>query len=493
MTNQCAASSSSIRLLYFRGGLLFAWLTLLAVGSASAEDGAGAPIDRPNIIVIFADDMGYGDVGCFGATDIETPHLDRMAREGIRFTDFYVASPVCSASRAALLTGCYANRVGIAGALTDRSRHGIHEDETTIAELLKERGYATGIVGKWHLGHHPQFLPTRNGFDEWLGLPYSNDMWPFHPTLADRFPPLPLFDGERVIDDDVSAEDQRQLTVRYTERAVSFIERHADGPFFLYFAHSMPHVPLFVSDAFAGKSRRGLYGDVIMEIDWSVGRILETLARLKLDERTLVLFTSDNGPWLAYGNHAGSAAPLREGKMTVWDGGVRVPFIARWPEKIPAGATCREPAMTIDLLPTFAGLAGGKLPPLTIDGRDISPLLLGEKDAVSPHDALYFYWENQLQAVRAGKWKLHFPHPYRALRTPGRDGRPGAYEAARTDLALYDMERDPDERNNVASEHPDVVERIKRLAERARIELGDAATGQRGTGLRAAGQLADQD
>ncbi|MGC9034989.1 MAG: sulfatase family protein, partial [Verrucomicrobiia bacterium] len=275
----------------------------------------------PNIIIIFADDLGYADVVCYGAKGLKTPNIDRLAKEGIRFTDFYVAQPVCSASRAALLTGCYPNRIGISGALSPSSKIGINQNEITLAELLKQKGYATAIIGKWHLGHHSQFLPTRHGFDEYFGLPYSNDMWPLHPEAKPgTYPPLPLYENETIINPNVSPRDQEQLTTQYTERAVRFIEKNKNRPFFLYLAHSMPHVPLYVSDKFKGKSKIGLYGDVIMEIDWSVGQILEAIKRNNLDDNTLIIFTSDNGPWLSYGNHAGKAAPLREGKGTVFEG-----------------------------------------------------------------------------------------------------------------------------------------------------------------------------
>ena len=295
--------------------------------------------EQPNIVLIFTDDQGYGDVGCYGAKGFRTPNLDRLAKEGVRFTDFHVSQPVCSASRASLMTGCYANRIGIHGALGPNARHGIHADETTIAEVCKSRGYATGMVGKWHLGHHPQFLPTRHGFDSYFGLPYSNDMWPHHPEAKKgTYPKLPLIENETIIDADVTPEDQPNLTTQYTERAVKFIRASAGKPFFLYVAHSMPHVPLFVSNRHKGKSQQGLYGDVIEEIDWSVGEILKALDESKLADNTLVLFTCDNGPWLSYGNHGGSAGGLREGKGTVWEGGHRVPFIARWPGKIPAGS-----------------------------------------------------------------------------------------------------------------------------------------------------------
>jgi len=313
--------------------LLLAALHVAAPRTVAADD-------RPNVVIVFTDDQGYGDVGVFGAKGYETPNLDRMAAEGMKFTSFYSAQAVCSASRAALLTGCYPNRIGILGALGPRSKHGINAKETTIAELLKTRGYATAIYGKWHLGHHPKFLPTRHGFDDYFGLPYSNDMWPHHPTAGNRFPDLPMFKKEKIINPKVTPKDQRQLTTWYTERAVKFIEKNKDQPFFLYVPHSMPHVPLFVSDKFKGKSKQGAYGDVIMEIDWSVGQILKTLKKHKLDENTLVIYTSDNGPWLSYGDHAGTAGPLREGKGTTWDGGQREPTIMRWPGRIPAGKVC---------------------------------------------------------------------------------------------------------------------------------------------------------
>jgi arylsulfatase A-like enzyme len=444
---------------------------------------AGRP---PNVVLIFTDDQGYGDVGCYGAKGFATPNLDRMAREGIRFTDFYVAQAVCSASRAALLTGCYPNRIGILGALGPASQHGIHANERTIAEVLKPRGYATAIYGKWHLGHHPPFLPTRHGFDDYFGLPYSNDMWPHHPTA--RFPDLPLIEGETVLEHN---PDQTKLTTWYTERAVKFIDQNKDRPFFLYVAHNMPHVPLFVSDKFKGKSEQGLYGDVIMEIDWSVGQILAALKKHGLDEQTLVIFTTDNGPWLSYGNHGGSAGPLREGKGTTWDGGQRVPCLMRWPGKIPAGAVCRELAATIDILPTLAKLAGAELPRHPIDGLDIWPLVSGQPGARSPHEAYYFYWDRHLQAVRSGPWKLHFPHPYRTLagKPGGKDGKPAPYGQSETGLALFDLEKDVGETTNVADQHPEVVERLKRLADKAREDLGDSAMKQEGKGVRPPGRI----
>ena len=442
---------------------------------------------RPNFIIIFTDDQGYQDVGCFGSPNIKTPNLDRMAREGKRFTDFYVGQPVCTASRAALLTGCYPNRVGLLGALGPKSKVGISDKELTIAQALKTRGYATAIFGKWHLGDSPQFLPTRHGFDEYFGLPYSNDMWPNHPANPRNYPPLPLIQGEQVVG---LMPDQTQLSTWYTQHALSFIERNKDRPFFLYVAHNMPHVPLHVSDKFKGKSKRGLYGDVIMEIDWSVGQILASLKSNGLDEKTLVVFTSDNGPWLLYGNHAGSALPLREGKTTTFDGGLREPCIMRWPGQIPAGTVCRELAATMDLLPTFARLAGAEVPrDRIIDGRDIWPLMSGQPGATTPHEAYFYYWGKHLQAVRSGKWKLHLAHNYDHPNPPGHDGKPGKYLKGEISLALFDLETDIGETNDLADQHPEVVTRLQALAEKCREDLGDSATGHQGKGVRAPGKM----
>jgi arylsulfatase A len=426
----------------------------------------------PNFVIILADDQGYADVGCFGAEGFKTPHLDQMAAEGIRFTDFYVGQSVCGPSRAALLTGCYPNRIGMAeNTAPGYTTFGLSRNEMTIADLVKQRGYSTAIYGKWHQGHQAPFLPTHHGFDEYFGLPYSNDMWPNHPERDKfHFPPLPLMEGEKILAYD---PDQSQLTTWYTERAVRFIEKSQDRPFLLYVAHNMPHVPLYVSDKFKGQSQRGLYGDVIMELDWSVGQILATLKRTGLDENTWVLFVSDNGPWLSYGEHAGSAKPLREGKSTSWDGGSRTPAIMRWPGKIPAGVICHEPLMTIDLLPTIAHLSQTELPSHKIDGMNIWPVISGAPHVASPHEALYFYREEKLEAVRSGKWKLHFPHTYSTLggKPGGRGGYPAAYETAMTELALFDLDKDVGEQNSVAAENPDVVQRLTDLAQRFDREL----------------------
>jgi len=463
---------------------------VLVPASFAADD---SPKRLPNIVIVFTDDQGYQDVGCFGSPDIKTPNLDRMAREGRRFTSFYVAQAVCSASRAALITGCYPNRIGIHGALGPKTQYGINSSELTIAEVVKQRGYATAAFGKWHLGHHPEFLPTRHGFDEYFGLPYSNDMWPFHPTAGDRFPPLPLIENEKTIKI-MTAEDQTHLTTWYTEHAVEFIEKNKDRPFFCYVAHNMPHVPLFVSDKYKGKSARGLYGDVISEIDWSVGQILGTIKRLGLDDNTLVIFTSDNGPWLSYGDHGGCALPLREGKGTSFEGGVREPCIMRWPGKIPAGTVCREMAATIDILPTVAGLVGVELPDdRIIDGKDIWPLISGQPGAKTPHEVYcYYYYATELHAVRSGPWKLHFPHRYRSLdgRPGGTGGMPVRYTMKRTGpgLELYNLETDIGETTNVADQHPEVVKRLEALAEKAREDLGDKLTKRKGKNVRPHGE-----
>ena len=443
----------------------------------------------PNIVVVFCDDLGWGDLGCQGAQGIRTPHLDRMAREGTRFTRFYVAQAVCSASRTALLTGCYPNRVGIHGALGPKQPIGLHPDETTLAEVLKGRGYATAIVGKWHLGRPAPLLPTRQGFDEYLGLPYSNDMWPSHPTAPrNTYPPLPLMDGERVIEE---MPDQSRLTRRYTDRAVDFIRRNASRPFFLYLAHSMPHVPLFAGKDFKGRSRRGTFGDVIEEIDASVGAVLGELRRQGIDQETLVVFTSDNGPWLSYGNHAGSAGPFREGKGTSFEGGIRVPCIVRWPGRIPAGRVTDDPWMTIDVLPTVAGLVGAPLHGRKIDGRDVWPLIEGRAGASNPHPAYFIYYNvGELQAVIAGRWKLFLPHRSQTLggRSGGTNGVPASYRPMRVGLELYDLGSDPGESRDVSGANPGVVREMLRHAEAARGDLGDALTGRVGVGTRPVGR-----
>lgn len=476
------------RTLYF-----FGIITALVLTSCNDQPVTKTP-QKPNIVIVFTDDQGYQDVGIFGSPDIKTPHLDQMAREGVKLTNFYAAQAVCSASRAGLLTGCYPNRLGIHGAFMPNSMRGLNHSETTIAEMLKPLNYNTAIFGKWHLGDHPSFMPKNHGFDEYFGIPYSNDMWPLHPQQGPIFDfgPLPLYENETIID---TLTDQALLTTQITERSVDFIKRNKDNPFFLYIAHPQPHVPLYVSEKFKGKSERGLYGDVIMEIDWSVGQVLKTLKETGLDENTLVIFTSDNGPWLNYGTHAGSALPLREGKGTALEGGQREPCIIRYPKKLKAGRTIDVPMMAIDVLPTLAEITGATLPDTTIDGKSVWNIWTGETTE-SPQEAYYFYYHvNELHGVRYGNWKLYFPHTYRTLngREGGKDGYPVEYEHNTIEkIELYDLVNDISETTNVAEEHPEIVAKIKSLAEKARNELGDALIEQTGTGNRPIGQVEER-
>lgn len=462
-------------------------------GEASPPGAASRP---PNIVLIFMDDMGYADVGCFGATGYDTPAIDSLAADGMKLTDFYVPQAVCSASRAALLTGCYSDRVGIQGALMPWDTVGLGAGEETIGDVLRRRGYATACVGKWHLGHLRPHLPLQHGFDEYLGLPYSNDMWPVEfdgkPATTGakaKYPPLPLVDGNEPVAFIRTLADQDTLTARYTERALDFIDRNRARPFFLYMPHSMVHIPLGASAPFRGRSKKGLYGDVMMEVDASVGAILQRLARHGLERDTIVLFTSDNGPWLNFGAHAGSAGPFREGKGTEFEGGVRVPCAVRWPGRIPAGTVTSRIASTIDLLPTFAAAAGAPLPKLPIDGVNLLPLLEGESGA-TPRRTFFYYYAHELRAVRNDRWKLLLPHSSRSYvgQEPGRDGFPGEYGEIKVGLALHDLVADPGERHDVAAAHPDVVRALQALAESARAELGDALTQRRGKGERVPGR-----
>ncbi|MCB1226396.1 MAG: sulfatase [Verrucomicrobiales bacterium] len=486
-------------------------LSLLVVSLMFSWASAGATA-RPNVVIFLVDDLGYADVGCFGAKAYKTPHLDRMAEEGIRLTSFYVSQAVCSASRASLMTGCYANRVGMQGALNHTSRDGINPTEYLLPEFLHDEGYACGIYGKWHLGTTMMFHPLKHGFDDYLGIPYSNDNSRYHPVLGGEMPPLPLYEDDRIIELD---PDQRQFTRRFTEHAVRFIEENRERPFLVYLPHVMPHVPIFANPDFLGTSGGGLWGDVVTELDWSMGQILATLKRCGVDDNTLVMFWSDNGPFLSYGEHAGHAEPFREGKLTSYEGGVRVPFIARWPGRIPAGSVSDAPVMEIDILPTLASLLGEELPQdRELDGKDITPVLLGEEGARSPHEALFFWAGEELQAVRSGHWKLHFDHSYITVAgEPGKNGKPSnwenmkpvsitqsgihgiasrhGYKVAEQPLALYDLSQDPGETKNLASDHPDVVQRLTELAVPMRAALGDKITQTPAAAARPLGHDAD--
>ncbi len=429
--------------------------------------------DTPNVVVVFVDDLGYADIGPFGATKQKTPNLDRMAAEGMKLTSFY-AAPVCSVSRAQLLTGCYGARISVPGVFFPAGPQGLNPKEVTVAERLKECGYATQIVGKWHLGDQPEFLPTKQGFDHYLGIPYSNDMQRKSKETGERV--VPLIRDEKV-DALLTDEGQRTVVERYTAEAVGFIKANKDKPFFLYMPHTAVHTPIFPGEKFRGKSANGRFGDWVEEVDWSVGQVMDTVRELKLSEKTLVIFTSDNGPWLIKGTDGGSAKPLRGGKGSTWEGGVRVPTIAWWPGKIAAKSACDVVAGTIDLLPTFVALAGGKVPAEpVIDGRDISPLLFG-KSQESPREAHYYFGGYNLQAVRQGPWKL-------AIAPQNDPFDKSTAEASKTNPRLYNLDTDIGETTNVADKNPDVVAKLTKLAAKMNDEIGSKApTARRPAGV----------
>ena len=442
--------------------VLFVWSLVLLPAAAVAATGAE---DRPpNFIVIFVDDLGYGDLACFGSKVHRTPRLDQMASEGMLLTDFYSTCSVCTPSRASLLTGCYPRRVNMhvnednLCVLFPGAKKGLHPDEVTVAEIVKQQNYSTMCIGKWHLGDHPDFLPTKQGFDRYFGIPYSNDMGS---AVRNRnYPELPLLRETNVIEAPV---EQSTITRRYTEEAIRFIVENKGRPFLLYLPHTAVHLPLFPGDSFRGKSKDGHYGDWVEEVDWSTGEILDALKLHGIDEKTLIVFTTDNG---SAREKAGSNLPLRGRKGRTDEGGMRVPCIARWPSKIPAGRKCGEVIATIDLLPTIAKLAGADMPgDRIIDGRDIWPLLSGKPDVKSPHDAFFYYQMDQLQAVRSGDWKLFIPMEQKRRNWGKPEGR--------TEMKLFNLAVDIHEDDNVAADHPDVVDRLLALAEGAREDLGD--------------------
>ena len=438
---------------------------------------AAKPQTPTNFVIINLDDVGYGDFSCNGALGYTTPNIDQMAADGLKFSHFLVGQAISGASRAGLLTGCYPNRIGFAGAPGPNCNYGIHPNEMTMGELVKQRGYETAIFGKWHLGDAPEFLPLQNGFDTYYGLPYSNDMWPNHPQNDRfRFTDLPTMEGNEIIGYNT---DQTKFTTDYTEKAVQFIEANKKKPFFLYLAHSMPHVPLAVSDKFKGKSEQGLYGDVMMEIDWSVGQVLETLRKLGLEENTVVVLTSDNGPWTNYGNHAGSAGALREGKATTFDGGNRVPCIVYWKGQTKPGTVCNKLTSNIDLFPTMAELSGAPLPTHKIDGVSLVPLIKGDEKANPRSSFVYYFNQNDLEAVTDGLYKLVFPHKHATYEVyaPGNDGMPGNLTTSEINQCeLYDLRRDPGERYNIIASMPVKAMELMQIAENMREDLGDKLT-----------------
>lgn len=433
---------------------------LALYGTSCTQDDTA---EKPNFIIIFTDDQGYGDMGVYGAKGFTTPNLDAMAKKGVRFTDFYVPATVCTPSRAGLLTGCYPKRVGLHKAvLFPFSDQGLNPAEITLPEMLEPRGYRSACIGKWHLGHHKIFMPGKQGFDYFYGVPYSNDMDNYrYRNPPFQSPPLPLYENERLIE---SGPDQNYLTRRYTDKAVAFIRKNKDRPFFLYLAHNMPHLPLHVSEKFRGSSVRGLYGDVIQEIDWGVGKILRTLNELKLEQKTLVIFTSDNGPVLR--KNAGTAGPLRGGKATTWEGGPRVPCIVSWPGRIPENKICRELATTMDFFPTFASLSGAHLPDdRKIDGHDISKLLFQPEHAKTPYDAFYYYGrDGNPEAIREGDWKLHI------AKNRGWDKKQGPFP-----ISLYNLKQDIGETKNSANRHPELVKRLQTKLNRFDAQLSREA------------------
>ncbi len=467
-------------------------LPLVTLFSCSNQSAKAVPALPPNIILIYLDDMGYGDLSITGATGYNTPNLDKMVSQGMFFTHFYSPQAVCTASRAGLLTGCYPNRIGLSGAIDPSSTVGLSSEEETISEVLKKKDYTTAIYGKWHLGFQEEFLPTRHGFDEFYGIPYSNDMWPLHPQRPDAYPDLPLIENETVVNCALSPGVQARFTTEFIGRTIDFIKRNRDKPFFVYLPHPMPHVPLYVSDKFKGKSEQGLYGDVMMEIDWGVGQIIKTLEENKLLENTLIIFASDNGPWLNYGNHAGNSGGFREGKGTTYEGGQRVPCLMMWKGVIPEGVVCNNLVSGIDILPTLAEITGAPLPGKKIDGVSILPLIKGGNLEPPRKSFWYYYSRNSLEAVQDGNWKLIFPHPGRTYVgfKPGNDGQPGKINANFPhEGGLYDLRRDPGEQYNLIEHYPKIVERLEKIAAEAREELGDDLTGSPGKNRREPGRF----
>lgn len=452
---------------------------------------------KPNIIIVNFDDMGYADTEPFGMTGVATPNFNRVAQQGMRLTHFLAAQPVCSASRASLLTGCYANRVGISGALMPGSKVALNPNEETIASVLKKAGYKTAMLGKWHLGNQAPFFPTHYGFESFVGIPYSNDIWPVGfdgkpitdpDNIRGTWPPLTLIEGDFPVDTIRTLEDQQMLTTLFTDRAVSFIKENAQSSFFLYLAHPMPHVPIAVSEKFNGKSGIGLFGDVIMELDWSVGQILDALEESGISENTLLIITSDNGPWKNFGNHAGSTGGFREGKLTTWDGGHRVPCLVHWPGKVAPGSVNSALMTNMDILPTVAAAAMAELPVNAIDGVSFLPLWKGETTQ-GPREVFYYYFTYKgmpsLEAVRYKNWKLVLPHKSNTYGNgQGKDGYPAQTGSMDVGQALYNLSFDPGETYDVQELYPEMLSKLLELAANARQDLGDGITGIQGKNVR---------
>ncbi|MFO7923521.1 MAG: sulfatase [Bacteroidales bacterium] len=441
-------------------------LLALAPGFASCIQAEPEKEERPNIVIIFLDDAGWADFQPFAETRYPTPNVRQLAEEGKTFYNFYVPQAICSASRAALLTGCYPERVGLFGAHAPRQR-GLDPGFETMGEMLQKAGYRAAFFGKWHIGDHPDTRPPERGFDESAGIMYSNDMWAAHPENPEYWGQFPLqyWENGEITIDSVTADHQTWFTTWFTEKSVDFINRNSNSPFFLYVPHPQPHVPLFVSDRFAGKSGTGLYGDVMMELDWSVGEIMKALKENGIEENTIVIFTSDNGPWLAYGNHAGQT-PYRGEKGTSFDGGIRSPLVIRYPMQIEPGAISHKAFMSVDFLPTISYLTGAPLPGYEIDGKNVWDIITGKEGAENPHDYYGFTNGSNFEGVISpdGKWKLHLPHNYRYPLKGGIDGQAGTYIQKSVDTALFDMMHDPFEKVNVIQEYPEIAKELIRYA-----------------------------
>jgi len=460
---------------------------------------ASAQTKKPNIIIILLDDMGYGDTEPYGMTGVATPNFNRVAAEGTRFTHYNVGQAVCTASRASLLTGAYPNRIGMEGALLPGAKRALNPSEQTLPTLLKKVGYETAMLGKWHLGNKAPYLPLHYGFDSFYGIPYSHDIWPIdHDStrvqnpkdIRFNWPAVPVYEGDQQVDSLLTHERQSRLTPELTRRAVAFIKKKHAQPFFLYFAHPLPHIPLVPSPQFKDKSKLGRFGDVMLELDWSLGEVLKALDDTKQAQNTILLVCSDNGPWLQFGDHAGSSGGFREGKSTTFEGGTRVPLLVRWPGKMKAANVNSHLMTSMDLLPTLVAATGAPLPDKKIDGLNFLPLWLG-KVPEGPRHVFYYYYEgNTLRDVRYEHWKLVFPHTsnsYTGLH--GKGGVPHGQVKVQEPMALYDLAHDPGEAYDVQQLYPEIVEKLKALAEEARQDLGDGLTNRPGANVRPAAKV----